>query len=522
MPHALPNPLIPGFNPDPSCVRVADAWYIVTSSFEYMPGLPIYRSTDFITWDHIGHVVDRIDQSGIADAASGMGVWAPTIRHRNGLFYVIVAMGKSARGCVLFTADDPAGPWSNGIDIPSIDGIDPDLAWDEDGNAYVTYSAYRMHGDEPGRHDGIEQVRVDLATGEALEQPRSLWSGTGLQFPEAPHLYQRGARWYLLIAEGGTERGHAASIARGASIEGPFTGGPVNPIIRSSGTSRPIQNTGHADLVEGPDGTDLFVALGVRPLGTGSSFSPLGRETFVTTVEWVDDWPVAAPIHLTPRTDNVEEHFDLSDPAHLTDPGWIAVGRMPTEVAGSESGALTMTGTGSTLDEARPVFMGRRQRHIDSETSIMVRAGGGTGGIALRYNEDFHVSASARSASDAATNVTVTAVACSIRQSWTMSVPGDEVTLRLRTQRPHRLMPNDGAGGDLIAIEATGIDGIPVIVAELDGRFWSTEVAASFTGRVIGPFAESGEVRFREYIYRGNDAVPPTSPIALIRELASQ
>ena len=124
----------------------------------------------------------------------------------------------SPRGCVVFTASDPAGPWSDGITIEGVGGIDPDLAWDDDGTAYVTFSGLHTSGEQMGQHLGIQQVRVDLAAGKALEAPRSLWSGTGLKFPEAPHLNRRGDYWYLwylLIAEGGTERGHGVSVARG-------------------------------------------------------------------------------------------------------------------------------------------------------------------------------------------------------------------------------------------------------------------------------------------------------------------
>jgi xylan 1,4-beta-xylosidase len=502
MPATYPNPLIPGFNPDPSCVLVDGVYYLVTSSFEYLPGLPVYRSTDFVSWEHVGNVADRVTQTGIGDAPSGKGVWAPTIRHHDGLFHVIVAMASSARGCVVFTASDPAGPWSDGTTITGVDGIDPDLAWDEDGNAYVTYAAFRLHGD--GSHHGIEQVRVDLTTGEALEAPRSLWSGTGLQFPEAPHLYRRGEFWYLLIAEGGTERGHAVSIARGPSIEGPFTGGPANPILQATGSARAIQNTGHADLVEGPDGADLFVALGVRPLGTGRSFSPLGRETFVTTVDWVDGWPVVAPIEPAPRDGIDEERFGLTDAAELGDPGWLAVGRLPSEVAAIEDDALVMHGEGSALDTHRPVFLGRRQQHLDSETTVRIRPGDGTGGLGLRYDEHFNLALSA-SLDGSDTQVTAIATLSGIRQTWTQRIAGDELTLRIGTRRPERTAANDGAGGDRITLDATGDDGQTVVVAELDGRFWSSETAASFTGRVVGAFAESGVVRFNDFVHRGGD-----------------
>lgn len=499
----LPNPLIPGFNPDPSCVRVDGVYYLVTSSFEYMPGIPIYRSTDFATWEHIANVATRPSQTGVATARSGMGVWAPTIRHHDGLFQVIVTVARGERGCVLFTAEDPAGPWSDGLTISGVDGIDPDLAWDEHGVAYVTYSALRLGGEHAGRHDGIEQVAVDLDTGAVLAGPASLWSGTGLQFPEAPHVYRRGEYWYLLIAEGGTERGHAVSVARGRSISGPFDGHPANPILRASGTTRRVQNTGHADLVHGPDGTDLLVLLGVRPLGAGGGFSPLGRETFVTPVEWVDGWPVAAAVEPTPRAAATVEEFALSSPDELADPGWLAVGRNPGEVGRIADGALVIAGVDGGLDQQRPAFIGRRQRHLTSSVRVRVHPGSGAGGLGLRYDEQFHITLTARRERD---EVRVNAAAVAgLRQTWTAVVPGSTAVLSITTHLGDPAASHHTAGGERIVLAACGEDGHRVELAALDGRFWSAETAASFTGRATGPFAEAGTVRFTDFRYWGKD-----------------
>jgi xylan 1,4-beta-xylosidase len=296
-----PNPLLPGFNPDPSIVRAEGVYYLVTSTFEYLPGIPVYRSTDLVDWTQIGNVATRAEQLQIGEVPTGLGVWAPTIRFREGTFYVIVTIPFSPKGCVVYTATDPAGPWDDGTTIEGVNGIDPDLAWDDDGTAYVTFSGLALSGHDLGKHLGIQQVRVDLTAGKALEEPRTLWSGTGLKFPEAPHVYRHGEYWYLMIAEGGTERGHGVSVARGRSPEGPFEGHPGNPVLSARSTSRPIQNTGHADLVDTPDGGTALVLLGVRPLGGTVAFSPLGRETFLTAVNWVDDWPEPEPVELRPR-----------------------------------------------------------------------------------------------------------------------------------------------------------------------------------------------------------------------------
>ncbi len=178
LPLTLPNPLIPGFNPDPSVTRVGDVYYVATSTFEYLPGIPVYASTDLVEWTLVGNVLTRPEQAELEGVATGLGVWAPTIRHRDGVFWVIVTIA-GGRGCVVFTAEHPEGPWSDGLVIEGVEGIDPDLAWDDDGTAVVTYSGLVMEGPDLGKHGGIRQVDVDLTDGSVLAGPRDLWSGTG-------------------------------------------------------------------------------------------------------------------------------------------------------------------------------------------------------------------------------------------------------------------------------------------------------------------------------------------------------
>lgn len=504
----IPNPLIPGFNPDPSIVRVDGVYYLVTSTFEYLPGMPVYRSTDFAEWTQIGNVATRPEQVDVGKVLTGGGVWAPTIRYRDGIFYVIVTIAMSPRGCVVFTATDPAGPWSDGTTIEGIGGIDPDLAWDDDGTAYVTFSGLGTTGSEFGAHHGIQQVRVDLARGTALEEPRSLWSGSGSMFPEAPHLYRRGGFWYLMIAEGGTERGHAVSIARSTSPDGPFEPHPANPVLTARGTKRPVQNTGHADLVDTPDGGSALVLLGVRPLGLTRAFSPLGRETFATSVDWVDDWPLPRPVELSPRAGADVVVFDFADPDALDDPGWLGVRRTPSDVASLSAtpGRLTMAGDGSTLDSSHPTFLGRRQRHLTATVSTTVDATHGTGGLAARYAEDQHVEIEARGAGDH-TVVTARAVVAGLRQSWERTLPAHDVELRMEMTPPPTGFQPEALGGDRIRLVAAG-DGEEVLLAELDGRYWTAETAASFTGRVLGLYAAEGTVAFSGLRYQGTDVVP--------------
>ncbi|ROR46545.1 glycoside hydrolase family 43 protein [Kitasatospora cineracea] len=489
-----PNPLLPGFHPDPSVVRVDGVYYLVTSTFEYLPGMPVYRSADLAEWEHIGNVAERPEQVAVGKAATGGGVFAPTIRYHDGLFHVIVTVVGSGRGCVVFTAEDPAGPWSDGRTIDGVDGIDPDLVWDEDGTAYVTYSGLRLSGEEAGKHYGIEQVRVDLAAGRALEPPRSLWSGTGLRYPEAPHLYQHGDYWYLVIAEGGTERGHAVSIARGASPAGPFTGHPANPLLRASGSAQPVQNTGHADLVETPEGGWALVLLGVRPLGEAQAFSPLGRETFITDVTWSEDgWPVLSPVRLAPRTTTETAVFTFDDEAALDDPGWLAVRTTPRSHCRMADGHLVLLGGHAQLDDLQPVFVGRRQRHLNATVATTVALSAGTGGLAARYDEHHHFGLAVSTAAGT-TLVTAWGAVAGLRQEWCQTYSAGPVELVIEIRTP----TGPAAVSDRIRLLANG-----TLLAELDGRHWTAEACASFTSRIIGLHASEGAVRFTDLRYTG-------------------
>lgn len=490
----LVNPLLPGFNPDPSIVAVDGTYYLATSTFEYLPGIPIHRSTDFANWQLIGHVATRPGQLSDTVPTAG-GAWAPTIRHRDGVFHLVItdALG---RGALHFTATDAAGPWSDGTPLPELDGIDPDLAWSDDGTAIITYSALSFR--DGGVHRGIEQVRVDLDAGALLEPPRPLWSGTGLQFPEAPHLYRRGDWWYLMIAEGGTERGHGISIARSRSPYGPFEGCPANPLVSARSTSRPIQNTGHGDLVVGPDGEWLCVLLGVRPRSMTRAFSALGRETFITTVEWGDDdWPRIAPVELAPRPGVVRLSDDFEEPELGGD--WIAVRRLPAEIGSTTTrpGWLTVEARGASIEDAKPAFIGRRVLHPTARASIRIDVAEGRGGIVLRYDETSYLSVVADGAS-----VVAHARLKGIEQSWSLDCSETELELAIDAHRPR-------GGGlfttsddiDLVAI----VGGAEHVLATIDGRYLSSEVTESFTGRVVGVAALDGVVHVDRFEYVGSD-----------------
>jgi xylan 1,4-beta-xylosidase len=494
-----PNPLISGFYPDPSVVKVGSDYYLANSTFEYLPGIPVFQSTDLIGWKLIGHVVERPGQLASWDIPTNGGAWAPTIRHREGTFYVVVtdAMG---RGMLIFTAADPAGQWSDGTVVEGIHGIDPDLAWDDDGVAYITYSGLDTTSEQrmTGGHAGILQVTVDLATGQPLSAPQQLWSGTGLKFPEAPHLYSHDGYWYLMIAEGGTERGHGISVARGTAPSGPFESGPGNPVVSARSTSRPIQNTGHGDLVQAPDGSWAVIMLGVRPGGGTQAFSVLGRETFATTARWEDGWLKIDPVILAPAEQEASFADDFSGPALSAD--WIAIRRYPDELADlSAPGRLRLTGDGSTLDDQRPVFVGYRQQHRTCDVSVTVQAGDGLGGLVVRFDELNHYEIEVGGGT-----VTARAAVAGIRQEWTCPALAEVVALHLECVPPTGDQLLDMLTSDIVVLGVSAApDGERTELARVDGRYLSQETAASFTGRVLGLYAVRGEVSFSDFRYHG-------------------
>ena len=287
------NPILPGFHPDPSICRVGDDFYLVTSSFEYFPGLPIYHSRDLVHWEQIGHCLTRDSQVHLVTGAPNcLNIYAPTIRYHDGLFYVIVTnVTGDNHGNFIITAKDPAGEWSDPIALP-FPGIDPSLFFDEDGKVYYL-----------GTDGGIYLSEMDITTGAAIGETHRLWQGTANN-PEGPHLYKKDGWYYLMIAEGGTGPEHSISIARSRSLREWFCGCKRNPIFthRNLGRDYPVIYAGHGDLVDDADGNWYVVMLASRPCEGHCS---IGRETFLAKVEWEDGWPVINPGigHLTEKTE---------------------------------------------------------------------------------------------------------------------------------------------------------------------------------------------------------------------------
>ncbi|HEU4901171.1 MAG TPA: glycoside hydrolase family 43 protein, partial [Flavisolibacter sp.] len=281
------NPVIPGFYSDPSVCRVADDYYMVHSSFGYFPGVPIFHSKNLVDWKQIGSVLTRKEQLPLEKAGVTLGIFAPTIRFHDGVFYMITT-NITAKGNFYVTAKDPAGEWSDPIWIEA-PGIDPSLFFDDDGKVYVTSTV--NYGNVPNK--GIRLSEIDVKTGKLLTASKNIWTGTGARFPEGPHLYKKDGWYYLMIAEGGTEYGHKVAISRSKYIDGPYLSNPANPIlthINANAETSPIQGVGHGDLVQTQDGSWFMVAHAFRQT---NSHQILGRETFLAPVRWDKNaWPV--------------------------------------------------------------------------------------------------------------------------------------------------------------------------------------------------------------------------------------
>lgn len=291
------NPIISGFHPDPSICRVGNDYYLVTSSFEWFPGIPVFHSKDLMHWQQIGYVLNRPSQLQMKDGLRhSNGLWAPTIRYHQGKFYVICT-AQQAGGNFYVTADRPEGPYSEPVFLTDAPGIDPSLFFDEDGTCWYTGSINDTpEQDKYQNEDRIYLQQLDLKQGKLIGERHILTSGHAINAPycEAPHIYKINHKYYLVVAEGGTWENHAVSVFTANKITGPYTPGYANPVLthRHLGKNIDITTIGHADLVQTPQGDWWAVMLGVRPL---EGYTMLGRETFLTPVSFQDGWPVFNP-----------------------------------------------------------------------------------------------------------------------------------------------------------------------------------------------------------------------------------
>ena len=289
------NPVLAGFYPDPSICEAEGMYYLVCSSFSYVPGLPIFRSKNGIKWEQIGNIIDRPEQLNFEGQGVSRGLFAPTIRYHNKKFYCICTQVDKL-GNFFVTADDPAGPWSNPVAIEGAEGIDPSLFFDDDGTSWYIGTRPAPEGPKYNGNWEIWIQRIDLESGKLLGESKGIWRGAlrDCVWPEGPHIYKINGMYYLLHAEGGTGPDHAVCVARCQTIDGVWEGKKSNPILthRHLGMSAGVRNVGHGDLVQASSGKWWMCCLASRPYGEGENrFCNMGRETFFVPVKWEDGWP---------------------------------------------------------------------------------------------------------------------------------------------------------------------------------------------------------------------------------------
>lgn len=492
------NPIIPGFSPDPSVIKVDDWFFLVTSTFHMFPGLPIYASQDLTSWRQIGNAIHRPGQLSLGRSSTTLnplnneaqeimlatgGLYAPTIRHRDGIFYVVCtnivredpAPGKEkAQNFILTCNDIWACQWSDPIYF-DFAGIDPSIFWDDEGKAYIQGSR------GPGPMTTISLFEIDLTTGKKLSEEKTIWKGTGGIYPEGPHIYKRNGWYYLEISEGGTHGGHCVTMARSKDLWGPYEENPNNPILTARETSEYIQYTGHCDMFEDAQGQWWGVCLGVRKDEAGRFI--MGRETFITPGKWVDDWFTLETVKSNPTGLARKEGqqaitaVDGVDWLYIHDPEFGNYDR-------TAEGAVTLSPTVHDLSEpfASPTFIGKRQRTLTgTSAATLTRPSGDSiqAGLAVYKDEHRYLRLYYDAAEKAVAweHVNKAKKLASSGSEKLEQAVGDEIKLSIDyTESEYRLSYNVGDAGRTITV----LDTLAM-------------TGPDFTGPVIGVFATTSQ-----------------------------
>lgn len=393
------NPIIPGYSPDPSICRVGEDFYLVNSTFEFFPGVPIYHSKNLVNWELIHYCLTRKSQLYLEGCRNSGGIYAPTIRYHEGIFYMITT-NVTDKGNFVVHTKDIYGEWSEPAWIDQ-GGIDPSLFWDEDGTCYFCST---------GMLDGVRGLiafEINPLTGEILSDKHLISKGCGGQCPEGPHIYKRNGWYYLMIAEGGTEYGHRETMQRSEKIYGPYEPAPRNPILTHMEYKKSeIHATGHADLVEDQNGNTWAVFLGIRKFGHPLLHN-LGRETFLAPVIWDEDgWPMIgnngtvelvmeAPLPAEVKPVNHSKKFDFGISPLGKE---LFYTRNPVEAhyrLDTERKELILKGTEVTINEpgASPTILSFRQPDFTTVVTAKVnvsKCNAKRCGLAAYYNNDYH------------------------------------------------------------------------------------------------------------------------------------
>ena len=486
------NPVISGFHPDPSVCKVGEDYYLVTSSFEYFPGVPVFHSKDLINWTKIGHCLTRPSQLKLDKCAPSSGIYAPTIRYHNGLFYMVTTNVSGGGNFYVYT-DNPAGEWSEPVFVEQ-GGIDPTLYF-EDSKCYFISNA-----------GGIMICEIDIKTGKNLTEGRSVWNGTGGRYPEAPHIYKKDGWYYLLISEGGTEYGHKMTIARSRAIYGPYESNPSNPIfthINEVSQSNPIQGTGHGDFIQAHDSSWWIVFLGFRPQSL--LHHVLGRETFLAPVRWdANAWPVingngTVNIDMNVPTlplQPVKQH-DLSTDFDETKLGvdwnYLRNPFMNNYSLTEKKGSLRLKASPVSLDDNdSPTFVGRRQEHMDFSATTVLSLNnakeGDQAGMTILYTSQAHYDFFLKESEKGKRKLVVRYHMGVLNYiAYEMDIPGDKIYLKVKGDKDFYSF--------YYSLDGEKFD----FLNKINVWYLSSETNGGFTGVYIGLYAASQSKNTKAY-----------------------
>lgn len=479
------NPVITGFYPDPSVCAANGKYYLVTSSFQYFPGVPLFESDDLINWKQIGHVLTRPTQVQLGHVPSSGGVFAPTIRFHDGRFYMVTTNDTTHENFYVWT-EDIYGEWSDPITIDQ-GGIDPSLMFDN-GKVY-----FISNGADDEGVTGVTQCEIDIITGKKLTPSRCIWQGTGGRYLEAPHIYHIEDWYYLVAAEGGTEYGHMVVCARGNTVWGPFTGCPYNPILTNRNKAPGIiQGIGHGDLIQAQDGSWFLLSLGFRQIHIWMAFHHLGREVFLTPVRFEGDgwlycgadgtteeyYEIASDKLQIRKTEDTFENTDWQiDWCGMRCPNW-----KDYDFADNH---LILRGGGDTLNDAgSPTFLALRQRAFDMEYRVCVTNRGGEGGVTVYGTENEHYDLFVRK----------TEAGCeAVLRLNIGGIHHEQAVKKLATDCAELLIKADSLTYRFYIRKGDE----EVYLGTAQTKFLSNEVSTGFTGVVLGLYAQGdGESRF--------------------------
>ncbi len=384
------NPILPGFNPDPSICRVGQDYYIATSTFEWYPGVQIHHSRDLVNWRLVRRPLERESQLDMRGNPDSCGVWAPCLSHADGRFWLVYTDVKRFDGNFkdahnyIVTAPSIEADWSDPVHVNS-SGFDPSLFHDDDGRKWFLNMQWNHRTESYGgmpkspAFDGILLQEWDPVAGRLVGPVKNIFAGSPLGLVEGPHLFKRDGWYYLTTAEGGTGYDHAVTMARSRSIDGPYEMHPdVHLITSKDHPEARLQRAGHGQYVETPDGQAYHTHLTGRPLPPGRRCT-LGRETAIQKCVWREDgWlyldgggrvprvDVPAPVPTAAGEKLAETTYRFQGPALPADFQWLRTPkpeRLFSLVA--RPGHLRLFGRESIGSWFEQSLVARRQEHHD-------------------------------------------------------------------------------------------------------------------------------------------------------------